>query len=74
MERTETAPTTTHNLIDAAWLDVPAVAREIRASRRSVYRAIRAGQLRAARINGRGDLRVSREWLDDWMRDRAKAI
>ena len=29
----------------------------------SVYRPIRRGQLRAARVNERGDLRIRGEWL-----------
>ncbi len=32
-----------------------------------LYREIAAGRLRAARIGNRRDLRVHRDWLDQWL-------
>jgi len=55
------------------WLTVEDAAAQIKASRRSLYRAIRAGELRAAPINGRGDLRTCRAWVSEWMSRRADA-
>jgi len=55
------------------WLTVPEIARELRIGERSVRAAIRSGQLRAARINKRGDLRVSRQWLAEWCERCAEA-
>jgi excisionase family DNA binding protein len=54
-------------------LTVPGVAREIHSSTRSVYRAIKRGKLKAARINDRGDLRIYRSWVEEWMHERAMA-
>jgi excisionase family DNA binding protein len=35
--------------------------------KRTIYRAVREGRLRAARINARGDMRFRREWVRDWL-------
>jgi len=48
------------------WLTVQEAADMLRTGRRSIYRAINSTQLRAARINKRGDLRIARAWLLDW--------
>lgn len=53
------------------WLTVPEVAATLRVGRRSVYRAINEGALRAAAVNERGDLRIARGWLMDWCERRA---
>lgn len=54
------------------WLTVEDAARRIQASRRSVYRAIKAGELKAAKINGRGDLRIAASWIDEWLSQQAR--
>jgi len=56
-----------------AWLTVPEAAARIKASRRTVYRAIRSGELKAASINSRRDFRIAASWVDDWLRRRAEA-
>lgn len=43
------------------------VAARAKVGRLSIYRAVRAGRLRAARVNGRGDLRFTPEWVSAWM-------
>jgi excisionase family DNA binding protein len=45
------------------YLTVGAAARSIGTSRWTIYAAIRRGELRAARINDRGDLRISDDSL-----------
>lgn len=63
---------------DSPWLDVSETARYTRTSRITVLRAIRAGKLKATRINeGRrtvngvesvvGVYRVHRSWADTWL-------
>lgn len=39
-----------------------------------IYRAIDNGELRAARLNGRGDLRILGRWIDEWLERRATPI
>jgi excisionase family DNA binding protein len=53
------------------WFTVPEIAATLRTGRRSVYQAIQSGELRAARVNERGDLRIARAWLLDWCERRA---
>jgi excisionase family DNA binding protein len=55
------------------WMTVPEVATELRIGPRSVYNAISRGELRAARVNERGDLRVARGWLRDYCDQRVVA-
>lgn len=55
------------------WLTVAEVASYVRCSRRAIYGAIQHGELKAAPINGRGDLRISRDWVSDWLNARADA-
>ena len=58
----------------ANFLTVTEAAKELHASPRSIYRAIARGELRAASINGRGDLRIYRPWLMDFMERRAAHV
>lgn len=43
-------------------------------SGRFLAREVQAGRLRAARIGGRGELLVRREWLDQWIEDQAQPV
>jgi len=54
---------------DAAplWLTVKQAAERVQCGEKVIYRAVKAGQLRAARIGGRRDLRFAPEWVDQWM-------
>ena len=54
------------------WLDVFGVAAEIESGPRTVLTAIQRGELRACKINGRGDTRVHRSWMMDWLNARAE--
>ena len=49
------------------WLDVNAAAEEIHSGPKTIRTAIQRGELKACAINGRGDLRIHRDWLRDWM-------
>jgi hypothetical protein len=65
------------------WLTCSEVARLVRIDRRMVYKAIadgrlragrfaiKSGDLRAAAINARGDLRIAKVWLLEFMERRA---
>jgi len=53
------------------WLTVLEAADILNIGKRSVFRAIKRKELRAARINERGDLRIARAWLIDWLERRA---
>jgi len=53
------------------WLSVAEVAEELQTGKRPIYRAIRAGTLRAAPVTDRGDLRIARQWLTAWLESRA---
>lgn len=50
--------------VSSPWLDAGQGASYARVSRKLLYRAIRSGRLRAARVGGRRQVRLRREWLD----------
>ena len=50
------------------WIDVPEGARYAgHLSQKTIYRACRDGSLRHARVSGRREIRLRREWIDDWL-------
>ena len=49
------------------WLTLAEAAQYARTGKRCLYGAVRDGRLKAARINQRGDLRFTPEWLDAWL-------
>ncbi|MGH9311737.1 MAG: helix-turn-helix domain-containing protein [Vicinamibacterales bacterium] len=48
------------------WLTVPEAATYAKVSNGIVYAECRAGRLRHARVGGRRDIRLKRDWIDDW--------
>lgn len=55
------------------WLTVAEAAQRARCGVKTVYREVRAGRLRAARIGGRRELRLRPEWVDTWL-DQTSAV
>ena len=49
------------------WLTVSEAADRARCGVKTIYREVQAGRLRAARIGGRRELRLKREWVDEWL-------
>ncbi len=53
--------------IASPWLTVAEAAERARCGVKTIYREVRAGRLRAARIGGRRELRLLPEWIDEWL-------
>ncbi len=49
------------------WLKIREAAERARCGPKTIYRAVRGGQLRAARIGGRRELRFLEDWIDQWL-------
>jgi excisionase family DNA binding protein len=49
------------------WLTPTQAAQYAQVGRRAIYREVRSGRLRAARIGGKGEIRILRLWLDDFL-------
>lgn len=60
---------TTADLMErvSPWLDASAAAVYCRCSRKTLQRAVAAGQLRAVRLAGNRRFRFRSEWLDAWL-------
>ena len=55
------------------WLTAAEAAERARCGIKTVYREVRAGRLRVARIGGRREQRFRPEWIDEWL-DRTCAV
>ncbi len=49
------------------WLTIKESCPVAKCGPKLIYREIKAGRLRAARIGGRRDLRIHRSWIDEWL-------
>lgn len=49
------------------WLTVDEAAHRARCGVKTIYREVRAGRLRAARVGGRRELRLLSTWVDEWL-------
>lgn len=56
------------------WLTVSEAADRARCGVKTIYREVRAGRLRAARIGGRRELRLLAEWVDAWLVDHSTVV
>lgn len=54
-------------ITDVEFWTIDDVSQKAQVGRRTVYRAVRAGKLRGARINGRGELRFLPSWVAAWL-------
>lgn len=57
--------------VSSPWLDAGQGARYARVSRKLLYRAVRSGRLKAARVGGKRQVRLRREWLDAFIEGHA---
>ncbi len=57
------------------WFVIPEVCREAKCGPKLVYREIKAGRLRAARLGGRrGPIRIHRSWVREWLEASARML
>jgi len=52
---------------ESPWMTIREAARYARCGPKTLYREVRQGRLRAARIGGRREIRLRAEWLDSWL-------
>jgi excisionase family DNA binding protein len=56
------------------WLTAEEARARAKVGLKTIYREVKAGRLRAARIGGRRDLRFLAEWVDQWLEASAAPI
>jgi excisionase family DNA binding protein len=56
---------------EETWFSPREAADEVRVGRRTIYRAISSGALKASMVNGR-DLRIAASWLYAWLDRRTR--
>ena len=49
------------------WLTAEEAAKRARCGPKTIYREVRVGRLKAARLGGRRELRLLPEWVDSWL-------
>jgi excisionase family DNA binding protein len=59
---------------ETPWRTVAQVCDVAQCGPKLVYREIAAGRLRAAKIGNRRDLRIHRDWIDNWLESCAKPV
>lgn len=52
---------------ESPWLTVHEAAERCKCGVKAIYREVKTGRLRAARIGGRRELRLLAEWVDEWL-------
>lgn len=57
---------------ECRWWTARRAAAHIGAGTKEISKAVRKGQLKAVRLNDRGDIRTTREWVDDWMEQKQR--
>lgn len=55
------------NIPQTPWPTVPEAAARARSADKTIYREVKAGRLRAAKVGGRRELRFRDEWIDQWL-------
>ena len=63
---------TTEPSHERRWWSARRAAVYIGAGPKEIYKAVRAGKLKAVRLNQRGDIRTTREWVDEWMEQKQR--
>jgi excisionase family DNA binding protein len=49
------------------WFTVLQAAAAAQVGKKTIYNAVKAGRLRAARIGGGRNLRIHKDWISDWL-------
>ena len=57
---------------ESRWWSAGRAAAYIGAGPKEIYKAVRSRKLKAVRLNGRGDIRTTREWVDEWMEQKQR--
>ncbi len=58
---------TTNHPAQTPWLTVAEAADRARCGPKLIYREVKAGRLKAAKVGGRRELRLLPEWIDAWL-------
>src|SRR5437870_7570612 len=63
ISRTPETATSNDHASECRWWSARRAAAYVGADPKDIYKAVRAGKLKAVRLNQRGDIRTTREWV-----------
>ena len=72
ISRTPESATSNDHPSECRWWTARRAAAYVGAGPKEIYKAVRAGKLKAVRLNQRGDIRTTREWVDEWMEQKQR--
>ena len=72
IEPTPDSTATGTHATESRWWSARRAAAYIGAGPKEIYKAVRSGKLKAVRLNERGDIRTTREWVDAWMEQKQR--
>lgn len=70
--RTSDSATAKKPATESRWWSARQAAAYVGAGPKEIYKAVRSGKLKAVRLNERGDIRTTREWVDVWMEQKQR--
>ena len=70
--RTPESPARATHGSESRWWSVRRAAAYIGAGPKEIYKAVQSGKLKAVRLSRRGDIRTTREWIDEWMEQKQR--
>ena len=70
--RTCETATSNDSANECRWWTARRAATYVGAGPKEIYKAVRSGKLKAVRLNQRGDIRTTREWVDEWMEQKQR--
>ena len=61
-------------VVTTVWMTTAEIAKYAKVGIKTIYKEIRAGRLRVARVGGRREYRGTEDWTDEWLEESATPV